>query len=77
LIGFPGKTQFFPVKNCNLIPQRNCDRFSRSSLNPRIVIELSKNWRSKNQKAPDCQSWKSCPDGALVSREALPARLPV
>ena len=36
LIDFSRKFSF-PVENCNLIPQRNCDRFSRSSLLPRIV----------------------------------------
>jgi len=27
----------YPVENRNLIPQRDCDRFSRSSLNSQIV----------------------------------------
>jgi hypothetical protein len=32
------------AENCNLIPQRNCDRFSRSSMNPPLsLFKVSKN----------------------------------
>jgi hypothetical protein len=52
------------AENCNLIPQRNCDRFSRSSMDPLVsfqsfkkpAIIRSENTISVNPRSNDSQS---------------------